>query len=443
MKFIPSALLSLLFFVFSIPGTNALRYLLAVTLLVFSFYHYRRIGFDKVKVILRNKYSRGFFLGLLALTVYILFHSIFISHEMYWSLKEYKGHWITPVLFLFLGIFLAIMAQKKTIFTPESLITAIFFGMFAHILYVDYVALEGLYASGTLISRYGGLTGSPVLANYLTNTLIVLTIAELISRYRIQVRTLQISNLWLYIVLFFLLFSQFVEGMRNGVITLFFVSVPSIYFYFYRNNRTSKKTKIFITLAISTILFGPLAHNIKSDNRWITLIDTIPIALDIEKNKYWQDRKHTIPTFSDGRPVSGSNYERIAWAYKGLEYITNNPIGLGFGRNAFGHAIQIYEGVKSSRGYHSHSSIIDFTIGIGVPGLILWLAMIYYLLAFFFKSFTKSLNFYSISGFILTSGFFFRSLIDSNMRDHMFQQFFLLLGIIIVLLLFETLRKEK
>jgi len=443
MKLLPLALISLLFFIFSIPGTNALRYLLAVILLVFSIYNCYSIGFDKVRIILSNKYSRGFFLGLLILTVYILVHSIFISHEMYWSLKEFKGHWLTPVLFLFLGILLAIISQRKTLFTPSSLITAIFLGMFAHILYLDIVALKALYTFDNLISRYGGLTGSPVLANYLTNILIALTFAELISRHRINVRTLQFSNFFLIIILFILLFSQVVEGMRHGAISLFFLGIAVIYFYYYQNKRLPKKTKIFTSIAIFLLLIGPLIYSFKFDSRWATLIQTIPIALDTETNKFWQDRSQKIPKLPDGRQVSLSNYERMAWIYKGLEYITKNPIGLGFGRNAFGHSIQLNEGLDSARGMHSHSSIIDLTLGIGVLGLILWLVILWYLLTLFLKSFIKSPNFYSISGFMLISGFFFRSLVDSNMRDHIFQQFFLLLGVIIVLLLYEKLTRKN
>jgi len=438
MKLLPLALISLLFFIFSIPGTNALRYLLAVILLVFSIYNCYSIGFDKVRIILSNKYSRGFFLGLLILTVYILVHSIFISHEMYWSLKELKGHWLTPVLFLFLGILLAIISQRKTLFTPSSLITAIFLGMFAHILYLDIVALKDLYTFDNLIYRYGGLTRSPVLANYLTNILTTFIVAELITRYRVQVRTLQVSNLFLYIIFFLLLFSQVVEGIRHGVISLFFSTIAAIYFYYYQNKRLPKKTKIFTSIAIFLLLISPLIYSLKFDNRWATLVETIPIALDTETNKFWQDRSQKLPVLSDGRPVSASNYERISWAYKGLEYISNNPIGIGFGRNAFGHSIQLNEGVDSARGKHSHSSIIDFTLGIGVIGLILWIVTLLFLLILFLKYFKKSPNFYSIIGFMLTSGFLLRSVTDSNMRDHMFQQFFLLLGVIIVLLLLET-----
>ena len=441
MKFIPLTLISILFFVFPIPGTNALRYLLAITLLVFAIFNLYSEGLDKLREILASPYLRNFFLILSFLTVYIILHSIFISHEIYWSLKEFKGHWINPLLFLFLGIFLAMIAKKEVFFTPRSLITSIFFGMFLNIIYLDFEALKVLFTSGYLISREGGLTGSPVLLSYLTNILLAFVLAELVSRNTTQVRTLQVSNFWLFIILFLLLFSIPIEGMRNGSVGLFLSILVASYFYLYKEK--SKAKVIFITLTTTIIFSLPLIHSLHFDKRWSSFFETIPIALDTETNKYWQDEKYELPRLSNGQPVSVSNYQRIAWASKGVDYILDDPIGIGFGRNAFGHAIQLNDGIEIARGYHSHSSIIDLTIGLGIAGLILWLVLIYYLLTLFFKSFIDSSNFYALSGFLITSGFFVRSFVDSNMRDHMFQQFFILLGVFICLSTYKLLKKNE
>jgi hypothetical protein len=43
--------------------------------------------------------------------------------------------------------------------------------------------------------------------------------------------------------------------------------------------------------------------------------------------------------------------------------------------------------------------------------------------------------------FFITSGFFMRSIVDSSMRDHMFKQFFLILGIALTLAVFENKKK--
>lgn len=433
---------SFLFFIFSIPGTNALRYLLAIILLVSTTY----IVFqkrDKFLELLSHSAFKRILTLLMIMTVYIFVHNIFISHEIMWSMAAFKGHWVVPVLFFVVGILLATLSQLGNYFNHKSLVTAIFLGMFLHILYIDLVAIHKLIEGGSLITRYGGITTSPVLANYLTNILFAISISELISRYRGHKKVLQVSNDLLYTILILVVFSTFIQGMRHGAITLALTSIVSVFFFMYKNQNCSDNLKRAASIVIVVLMTVPLIHSVNHDERWDSLIETIPIALDTENHLYWQDRTNSIPKLSDGSNVSVSNYERVAWAKKGVEYIVNNPIGIGFGRNAFGHAIQMHEGVDSARGYHAHSSIIDLTIGAGVAWLFLWILIVAHIVLYFFKSFKKDPDFYAITGLLITSGFFFRSVVDSNMRDHVFQQFFLLLGVFLALHVFMQLKNKK
>ena len=433
---------SLLFFVLSIPGTNALRYILAFILLTYSsfvVFKNREIFFELVS----NLAFRRVLQLLIAVTIYIFIHNILISHEIMWSMKAFKGHWIVPILFFVTGILLSTLSQHGKYFSHKTLVTSIFFGMYLHILYIDLVAIYKYLDTGILITRYGGITTSPALVNYLTNILFAIGIADLISRHRGQEGVLQISNGFLNLIIVSILFSAIIEGMRHGVIALAMTSTICVFFFFYKNEKYSKNIKSILSIVFVTLIFMPLLYSLNHDSRWSTLIETIPISLDTEVNLYWQDRNNPIPKLSDGSKVSASNYERIAWAKKGVEYIIENPIGIGFGRNAFGHAIQMYEGVDSARGYHAHSSIIDLTIGAGVAWLLLWVSIIIYIVSYFFNSFKELPNFYAIAGILTTGGFFFRSFFDSNMRDHVFQQFFFLLGLFLALHVYSQLKTQK
>jgi O-antigen ligase len=125
-----------------------------------------------------------------------------------------------------------------------------------------------------------------------------------------------------------------------------------------------------------------------------------------------------------------------------VEYIKNDIFGIGFGRNVFGHAIQKYEkDLDNLRGYHSHSGIIDFTIGVGIIGLFLWLFFVGRIVVSSALIFVNSGHYFSLMSLFITSGFFMRSIVDSNMRDHMFKQFFLILGIALTLAAFENKKK--
>lgn len=84
-------------------------------------------------------------------------------------------------------------------------------------------------------------------------------------------------------------------------------------------------------------------------------------------------------------------------------------------------------------GGHSHSSIIDFTIGVGVIGLIAWMFFIYKVFQYAFIEYKMSRSYYSIFIILIVFDFFIRSFVDSNMRDHVFQEFMLIIGIALTL----------
>lgn len=436
------SLLFLLVFVLNIPETigvrNAIVYILFIFLVYISFRNKLKIK----QLLDENKMFKMILLLLLFLSVYIFFHSIFISHESFWSLDEFRGQWITPMLYFVVGILLASFFYNQSYISPQDLLTVLFYSMFLHIFYVDLVAFDKFLINGNLISRYGGLTGSPVLANYLTNILLAMLISEIVYRLRTQNKMLNISNALLYIYLFLVVLSSLIEGMRHGSIALFFLGFGAIIVFLYKNKNYTKKIKLFISLFLILSMSLPLAYNLKYDTRWGSLFETIDISLDIENNKYWLNRKYEIPKLSNGSNVSGSNYERMAWAYVGSKFIIENPLGIGFGRNAFGHTCELYYGEDAQRGYHSHSSLIDFTLGVGVIGLILWLSIIFLIIKGAISSFKNSINYYSMFVFFITMGFFTRSIVDSNMRDHMFLQFMLMLGISLILMVYYD-RKQK
>jgi hypothetical protein len=429
------SLFSFLIFILTIPHTIALRNLVAVLLLVSAIYIWLR---NKEQKLPKNKDFKQIILLFGIFTLYLVLHTFFIADEFDWSFDELRAQWFIPLLYFIIGILLAFISKVGKYFDNKTLITALFFAMFLHILYVDFVAIDNLLQQQTLISRYGGLTGSPVLANYLTNILLAFVIAEFIYRIKTGKTILKINNSLLLFILVACIFSSVVEGMRFGMIALFFLTISAI-ILFSIDNRANLKHKILYTMFFIILISVPLLYNAFNDNRWSSLIETIPIALDTENNKHWLDRdKYPIPTLSDGSNVSGSNYERMAWAYQGLKYIIKDPIGLGYGRNAFGHAVQKYENYDKSRGKHSHSSIIDLTIGIGIVGIILWLGIFAKIIIFSFRKFIHTKNYYALITLVITSGFLMRSIVDSNIRDHMLLQFMLMLGISIVLMFYNS-----
>ena len=432
-------LFSFLIFILSINGTMSLRNTLAVILLVSLITLVIR-GQANLHSIFKSKEFRWIAGSLVVFVLYVLFHSIYLSHEMLWSLSEFKSHIFYPFLYFTMGILLASYVSQSEHITKETLITIFFYSIFIHILYLDLVALDKLFHDGVMMRRYGGLMDSPVQPNYLTNILLAMIIAEFVYRLRVKKQVLKVSNGVLYLLLIACIFSTFVEALRLGDIALVFLGIGSSMAFLYKNNQYSVGIKRFIATSLIIILTIPLAYNLNTDPRWAKLIETIPLAMDTSNSMHWLDRSQKAPKTESGHEVKGSNYERIAWAMKALEYSKENPMGVGFGRNAFGHAMEERHGSLATRGGSAHSSILDLTVGAGIFATLLWLFFVYRVSKIAVKNFEKYYDYFSLLTLFLIMGYVGRGFVDANMRDHMFLQFMLILGIAIY---YMILKEDK
>jgi hypothetical protein len=428
---------SFLIFILSINGTMALRNTLAIILLVslIALFIRGQANFDSI---FKSKEFRWIVGSLVVFVLYVLFHSIYLSHEMLWSLSEFKSHIFYPFLYFTMGILLASYVSQSEHITKETLVTILFYSLFIHILYLDLVAIDKLIHHGEMTHRYGGLMDSPVLPNYITNILLAMIIAEFVYRLRVKKQILKVSDGILYLLLGLCIFSAFIEGLRIGDIALVFLGIGASTVYLYNNSEYSRTVKGLVSIGLVFILTVPLIYNLIVDKRWERLVETVPTAIKVSENKHWINRNlFPPPKTESGIEVKGSNYERIAWATKGLEYIVEDPLGIGFGRNSFGHAKHMMYPELARRGGTSHSSIIDLTLGIGIIGLSLWLYFVYLIFLTSKKEFVRSYNYFAILTLFILLGFVGRSFFDANMRDHMFLQFMIILGISLTFMALE------
>ena len=80
------------------------------------------------------------------------------------------------------------------------------------------------------------------------------------------------------------------------------------------------------------------------------------------------------PVDATGRPIHGSTYERVSWFIKGVQIIQAKPLGNGLSHLAFGHYMRAE--YPNSLVLMTHSAWIDYTLGLGLPGLLLvWAAI--------------------------------------------------------------------
>ena len=171
MQVIILSIFALLIFILNIPGTIALRNILAASLLMILITYWFQAKIS-IKPILSNKFFRGNLVLLLVITIYIFIHSIFIADEVSWSLSQFRTQWVYPMIYFMMGISLASMASIDKSFKVETLITLLFLSLFIHIIFIDVVVIYSYFDTSTLLSRYGGLTKSAVLSTYISNILI-------------------------------------------------------------------------------------------------------------------------------------------------------------------------------------------------------------------------------------------------------------------------------
>ena len=423
-------------FILSIDGTITLRYVLIVGLIITLVFV--TIKNDNNLKILKESRDFKLIIGLLGLfIVYVFFHSILVSLEPLWSLSEFKSHIVYPSIYFIVGLLLANYVYKSKSISKESLITILFYSLFLHILYLDIAAIDFLWHEGVMLSRYGGLMDSPVLPNYLTNILLAIIIAEVIFRLRVKKQVLKVSNSILLLLLVFCIFSTFVEALRLGDIALVFLGIGSSIAFLYKNKEYSAKVKSFISLGLIIVLTIPLIYNINTDPRWAKLVETVPVAVSSSEDESFIDPGAPVLRTESGYEVTGSNYTRIVYAIKSFKYIAEDPMGVGFGRNAFGHALELRHPEYAKRGMHAHSAILELSLGGGIIATFIWLSFIFVITRVSIIEYRKSLNYYALLSLFLTMGFVGRGFVDANMRDHMFLQFMMMLGICIFFMIVE------
>jgi O-antigen ligase len=306
-----------------------------------------------------------------------------------------------------------------------------------HVLYVDYSGVAALFQTGVLAKRLPGLTEGPDKSSYLSNLLMALLLAELLFRVTFKQRLLALPNAILGLLFVLTLFSSYLEDVRNGVISLTLLLLLT--FLLYARARLAKLGRV--TFAANTVLALALIGvvlfaYVKSESRWRTLLETIPIALDTTTHKAWLMDDKNRPPLASGKLVDPSNYLRIAFAKEGFLLVQDHPLGIGFGRNAFAHGIH----AKYGYGYvgHSHSGFIDLAIGAGVPGVLLWLGWMATWFRFGLTRYFRHASFAGLALALLVFEFNARMVLDSISRDHSLQQFLFLAGLLTAFALSET-----
>ena len=415
-------LVAALIFVWPIEHTIALRYALGGVLLLSTVCWFWPKRLDLVpKLQVRPVSLASLFLG--ALTLWFVVQGLWIAPEAHWVWQELKGQWIKDLLFWCLGLALGAGCLSQNAAVGRQWLFALMAGLSGIVLWNVFACL-GLWLTTGHMPLMHSVTGARATDSYVNNMLLAFLVGDLLARDRQTQLLPWRREVSLLLIVFCVVNTAFI-GARNGWIGLGMLAFSGVVVHYINGwQKVGKKALIFLPVLLGLLVAGAWT-SWKTDPRWNSLKETLPVAWDIDTHKAWLNTdKYPYPILPNGQQADASNYERPAWIHAGLRLVADRPLGAGFSRHAFGHEVaRLYPESEPSPGMHSHSGMIDFAVGAGIPGVLLWLGFVLTLIGFGGVAYFRYGAAAGLVLVFLTSGFFGRSLLDSAMRDHMLEGF--------------------
>lgn len=410
--------------VWPLPHTIALRNALMVVLFATLF---SRTSW-KVAGKLAWGPLRGVSVFYISFTLWILVGAIFVSPFQQWSLSEVRGQWLAGFAALLIGVAAALQKDPRL----ASAIVAVFLSIL--VVQVAAVDIQGLWVlahSGAWshMARVGGLTAGPGKASYLTNFLLSSLVAEL--SLRMEGRRSQAWSSWRLGALLFLCFvSIYVESMRNEIFDIgVFTGFVGVVGYRTQHGLAARRT-LWLLAGSVTVVAVMAGLDLALDPRWQTLWATIPVALDTSRHLAWLNaQRYPLPHLPNGQVVNASNYLRVAWIKEGLKCVIEHPLGVGYGRSAFGHALRLRFGHAATT-MGLNNSLLTVAIGTGIPGTLLWLGWFWSMARFSLSRITAAHAFAARFSLLIVLAFGIRMCLDNVMQNYTLEEFMLFIGLL-------------
>lgn len=369
-----------------------------------------------------------------ALTLWILLQAGVWGLDPAWDFKEIWGQWVRSGLVGLAGVLVATTVLRSP--RPQAgarLAFALLAALATLVALHDGDTVWRWLREGQFPFQQTRVVENRTVLSYVANLMLAFLCAETVARLIHRRAYLPIPTAGLAALFALSLFCTYALGTRNGTLGILGLLASSTFVVWVATrkvvNAGGQAATLVIVLA-GIAAFGWLTY--KSDPRWQTFQATVVVAWDTAHQAAWKDPEQPYPPLPDGTPAEGSAYLRLAWGKEAVQAIAAHPLGVGFGRSAFGQAMrQAYPDYRSTE--HSHSGILDFTLGVGLPGLALWLAFLGTLGVHGWRAFFVRENPAGLLLLFLVTGYFSRSLVDSNIRDHMLEQFMFLAGVLTVL----------
>ncbi len=398
-------------FIFPIPHTIALRNLLILVGLTALLWTGRKVLPRPVALLTPSA------AWVLVLSLWIIFHSIAVSPTPYLSLDQFRANWIGPLL---LG---ALAAWGATQIPPERAMRTVVIALAAHLIWLLGWQMNSLLTVGARpfeVTPFGSYDFHGTLNSFFLALLLADRLGVAIGRDS----SLGLRQHWIWTMLALSLVSDVVLRSRNSTMISVALLVASSFVFLSARGRAGWKIAIAIGIAL---LLGVVAFSM--DNRWKGFRESAAIGWTSD-SKYWMTGNDSLrPRTSSGAALEESAYLRAAMARHSIDFVADNPWGIGFGHDAFGRAIALKFGHAGM--ISSHSGWLDFALAAGIPGLALLLLTAALAIRGGWRQFRQHEDAAGLMFCFLVGSYLFRCLLDGHMSGWRLGLFAFISGVLI------------
>lgn len=374
-------LFAILYGVWILPHTVFIRHFCLVSGAILSLY----VIYPNRRLLLKKEAAPIWLIVLLIL--WVTFHLFFIGQDFQHQLDEYTRIWkkIAVSSVFAIGLGMALTSQTTNQKHTDQYWRIIYLGFLlpAITYFVKLGATTLGHQYGMAIPAYLVLDpdhmGSRLgisRAWYVFFCLPAIALSIGMLALRIKNKRFSFSSGLIYlscIPISLLIF--YIENDRLGTFfgfALVAVAVFYIGFSLLRNRALVGSVIFLFVIAVSVMVSY---QSFKQNPQWLSLLSDAKVAVQqLDQNSTWQNVNSKLeawPLNELGQYTNNSNYLRISWAIAGGRFALENPQGYGLLSLSFGALSK--ERWPNSEMSWSHSAWLDFTLGYGIPGLVLLL----------------------------------------------------------------------
>jgi hypothetical protein len=422
-----STLIVLLIPFWNIPHTIAIRYYIALVLLITVFFFKP------------NWKELGKFLWLPAIwAVYLLIYTFLLAENFQIAIKGFRGEWLKSIIFMIMGFGAGLILSKSKsqarLFLAFGL--ASLFPILTHIVLFIHKAV----ITQTIPFGYWGLHEHHADLGYTA-----LQAITFLSIFTIFFAHNAFHRILVSLAISLSILSPVLARSRAGVIFTIFALLLTVTLSL--KSLTIKQLQIVKKMAaISILLILGLSFGLSSSidaERWNGVTTRLllgfqgnPIEVNCFGTQQIEDdlKSNGIPITQKMKAaidsVAAGDGSRTMTARAGIELIKEFPMGMSGSKDAYAAAIRTKCIEPKISMDHTHNGWIDTALSIGIPGVLIYTALMMMFIIFALK-FTKDKNHHvrawAIALLSLSILWTLRAIFDSVQRDQMLeiQSFFL------------------